>query len=1148
MTNMKTNALLFSFAFAAMLNASASDTYAPAEALPTQSLVAPDDGDYTVKGTVADDTGEPLMGVSIIIKGTSQGCTTDLDGNYTLKVPAGTQTLVFSYIGFQSQSHTVSGARALNVVLKEDSKVLEGVVVTAMGIVRKQTSLTYATQQVKADELMKVEDPNLVNSLDGKIAGVTITTGAGGAGGSSKILLRGNKSISGNNDPLIVVDGIPMSNSTRNQVGSGAQIATQGSAEGSDPLSQINPDDIESINVLKGANAAALYGSQAANGVVMITTKKGREGRLDVSFNSNVTFDTPFLTPEIQNTYGLDVSRTGTFDGKGSWGSKLGVLQGEQPTNYIAKITTDPRFESPNGDGTYDAHMRNYANNDIKDFYRTGVTTNNSVSLSGGTEKIRTYFSYANSHAKGMIETNMYNRHTFSFRQHFRLWNRLNIDASANYVQTKTKNRTGGGTAMNPIYDLYTMPRNVDLAYYRDHYVTTGTWKGLGAMEYYDTRKNRIVQGTPVYSGFGKQEWFIQSDMMNNPYFLLNQNSGVNKEDRFYGNIQANLDIYKGLSIQWRGSIDHTKYNSESKRGATTWLPSAYEQVGRYWVANSSTQEIYTDIMLMYNNTFKDVWSVNASAGYVGHVTKGETISTDAQATMYQRNSIGAIIALPNESAYNIFMTNAGGPGTTTRSRSSNWDQAALITASVGWKDAVYVDASYRMDWYRAFKQARFASGDNAADDHYGYFGFGANFIPTNLWSLPEPVTYLKYRISYSEVGNSIPNTVFDVMTVNLATGTSTPGNFNSFTPKPETMKSFETGIEAAFFKNALNVDITYYNTKLDGAYLVVGWPNGKSQPVNTTCVRNQGIELTVGYDWIFAKDWRWKTSVNFSYNVNKILNVYTNAEGKETNFEVSAAQGVQVKYQKDGTYGDMYVTDFDRWGTDVTDASGKLIHRAGDIYVKADGTPSFNGSTWKLNDAGKPELIDGGGTGSYGKFIGNMNAPYQLSWSNTFSYKNFSLYFLINGRIGGKVISITEAYLDRLGLSQRTADARLAAERDGIEYAAGVPGMYINEGRDLVPIKGYFNEVGYKDASSYVYDATNFRLRELSLGYTFRDLFGENKNLSLSFIARNLFFIYKDAPVDPDISISTGNSLKAFECFNLPSSRSFGFNLKVNF
>lgn len=1157
----------------------ASYAVVPVSDTPSTSTVAPDD-EYTVKGVVTDDLNEPLMGVNIIVKGTTNGCTTNLDGEYTLKV-SGRVELVFSYIGFQSQTHLVTSARTLNVVLKDDSKMLESVVVTAMGIVRKQTSLTYATQQVKADELMKVEDPNLVNSLDGKIAGVNITQGAGGAGGASKILLRGNKSINGNNSPLIVVDGIPMSNSTRGQISDGNSLITGSASEGSDPLSQINPDDIESINVLKGANAAALYGSQAANGVVMITTKKGKEGKLDVSFNSNVTFDSPLLTPDIQNVYGINTTKAGRFVGTGSWGDKLGVYNGEAANSYViyTKPNTNTTLRGPliesnygagstaivNGEevsiaGMRDIYMRNYGNDDIADFYSTGVTTNNSISLSGGTEKAKSYFSYANSHAKGMIETNTYNRHTFAFRQNYRLWNRLSVEASVNYVQTKTKNRVGGGTILNPIYHLYTMPRNIDLGYYSSNYITSGTWHESRFRDYWDGSKMQTNGALATYTGDDMQNWAFQSPGQNNPYFLLNQNTGVNWEDRIYGNIQANLDIWDGLSFQARVSIDHSKYNSESRRSATTWHIADMEPHGRYWIGNSKSSEIYTDFLFMYNKTFEEDWSVNASAGYVGHVTKGTSYSTDVQATLYNYGgNAGAMMIAGQELEnplnygngkvtlfavpHNVFMSNADGRGSTTRSRSSNWDRAALATVSLGWKDAVYIDGSYRMDWYRAFRQARFASGDNKAKDHYGYWGFGANFIPSNLWELPDPITYLKYRISYSEVGNSIPNTIFDKASVNLYTGQVTLGNYNSFTPTPETMKSFETGIEATFFNNALNLDVTYYNSKLDGAYLVIGASNGKLQPINTTCIRNQGVELTVGYDWIFAKDWRWKTGVNFSYNSNEILNVYTDNDGNEKPFQVTGA-GVAVKYAKGKSYGDMYVTDFDRWGQDVYDADGILIHKQGDIYVNNSGAPSFGGNLRDENGG----TIAGEGTGQYGKYIGNMNSPYQLSWSNTFSYKNFSLYFLISGRIGGKVVSFTESYLDSQGVSQRTADLRLASERDNILTAKGEAGMYINEGRDLVPIETYITNVASKDIQRYVYDATNFRLRELSFGYTFRDLFGENKNLNLSFIARNLFFIYNDAPIDPEVSISTGNSMKAYECFNLPSSRSFGVNLKVNF
>ena len=1146
----------------------------------------------TVRGTVVDVDGLPLTGASVAVVGTTNGTTVDNDGNFTLNGVKKGAKLNVSFIGYKTQQVVWDGTSTVEVILLEDDNILGEAVVTAMGIVRKATSLTYATQQIKSDDLMKVQDPNLVNGLDGKISGVTITPGAGGAGGASKILLRGNKSIQGNNDPLIVVDGVPMNNSRRSEV-DGMNLATTASTEGGDALSQINPDDIESINVLKGANAAALYGSRAANGVLMITTKKGKEGKLDVSFTSNVTMDKAFVTPEIQNVYGASVVPS-TFDEEGnliqsgsisinSWGAKM---SGEN-TRYTANIANNPYSGDltketsiyklnlqPNADGsdltgaqilqqagispTRDIYLRNYGADDISDFYRLGVTTNNSISLSGGTEKVRSYVSYANSHASGLLENNEYNRHTFAFRQHYKLFNRLTMDANFNYVQSKTKNRIGGGTVGNPMYDLYTMPRNVDFQYYKENYCQQGSWL-TGNQRYYPSGSTSFAMARVLLTG-DSQNWIFQSPLHNNPYWVMNQNTGEEKDDRFYGNFQANLDLGFGFAIQGRVNLDYDKYNKESHKSATTWDPANLNDYGRYWLYNSSTTDIYTDWLLSYNRTFKEDWTVGATAGWVGHTTKGTSVSTDCTATVDMiKNGIVSELS----TVFNRFDPSSGGNGVTSKGKSSNWDKAALFTAQIGWKDAVYVDGSYRMDWYRAFRQARFVGGANDAKDHYGYFGVGANTILTNLFKMGEPVSYLKYRISYSQVGNSIPNSIFDLQSSNSVTGGASGSKYNTFTPKPETMKSFETGIESQFFNNALNVDVTYYNSRLDNAYIVISGQNGKSSPLNSACVRNQGVELTVGYDWQIGNGWRWKTSVNFSYNDNKILETYKNEKGIDKPIDVSVAQGVKVRYIKGEKYGDMYVNDYTRWRDDVygytddegnlilnSEGKGDLLHKAGDIYVNSSGAPSFDGNLKYLSNSGK--VITKSGS-KYSRYLGNMNSKYQLSWSNTFSYKNFNLFFLINGRIGGKVISLTEAYLDRLGVSQRTADARLAAESNPEfmitkEDGTQVAGMYINEGRDLVPVQTWYETIGVNDASNYVYNATNFRLRELSFGYTFRDLFGEGKNLSLSFIGRNLFYFYKDAPVDPDVSLSSKNGLGGFEMFNLPSTRNFGFNLKVNF
>lgn len=1085
-----------------------------------------------VQGTVKDGTGEPLIGVSVVVKGaTGLGVVTDIDGNYKINVKDKNAVLVFSYIGYTPQEVKLGGRASVDVTMKDESSVLKEVVVTAMGIKRKESSLTYSTQQVKASDLNRVQDPNVANSLEGKVSGVTITPSAGGAGGASKIILRGNKSILGSSTPLIVVDGVPMNNSQRGQVGSGANMLTTGVSEGGDALSMINPDDIESINVLKGANAAALYGSEAANGVLMITTKKGREGKVGVNFSSNVTFDTPLTTPKIQNIYGAAIDEKAGTLALTSWGDKLSARNNDQlliNTPMYGEHFDGTKFENN------EVHLRNRAGNDLNDFFKTGVTTNNSIALSGGTDKMSSYFSYGNSHSNGMIENNSYNRHTFSFRQNFKLYDRASIDVSMNYIQTKTKNRPGGGITMNPIYHMYMMPRNIDINYYRNNYRVDNAQWYTGLQTYFKKNSDYFAQDkkdpekyNPVSAydkvtekalieGQPMQNWAYSAQGQNNPYWLMNQNSSVAKEDRFFGNITGSLDIYDGLSFQARLGMDFSKYESESKRYATTWLPASMEDLGRYWWSYSKTTDLYTDFMLTYNKTFGD-WDVSATAGYVGHIRKSFGHSNDVTATYYygDREHISSIA--------NYFSTAAGGPGATSPSQSSDWNKGAVVTGQIGWKEMVYFDGSYRRDWYRAFRQFK----DRGTPEDYGYFGFGANAIVSNIVKMPEWFNYLKYRASYSEVGNSIPGTVFAAGSTNYQTGAFSASQWATFKdPRPEKTASFETGFEALFLKNRLSLDVTYYNSTMSNLYLVGTNASGKSIPMNSAKIRNQGIEATIGYDFKFGQ-LRWKTSYNLSFNDNKILRTaYDEKTGKE-NVIATYVGGVQVLYKEGGSMGDMYVTDLKR-------------DEHGYYFVTDDGELSMETESEK----------------TYGKFVGNQNAKWQMGWSNTFTWKDLSLSFLINGRIGGKVLSMTESYLDGYGLSQRTADARQYAEKNKIYadpcYGNNILGIALDDGSGrVVPIDAYYNSVGGvtpQDIERYLYSGTNFRLRELSLGYTFRNLFGQNKNLSLSFIARNLFFIYKDAPVDPDVSLSTGTGLGAFEVFNMPSSRSFGFSLNVNF
>ena len=1045
----------------------------------------------TIKGTVSDEYGEPLIGVSVLVQGTTTGTITDIDGNYTLEILNDEAVLEFSYIGYQKISLRVAGASSFNIIMKEDAQQLNEVVVTAMGIERKEKSLTYATQQVKGDELMKVQDANFVNALSGKASGVTITPSAGGAGGASKILLRGNKSILGNNSPLIVIDGVPMTNNVNGQTGfdGGSNLTYSSTSEGSDPLSLVNPDDIESLNILKGANAAALYGSAAANGVLMITTKKGKEGRISINVSSSATFDRPLLTPKIQNVYGATVDPTADTLSVDSWGKKLSDLTADE-LNYSG------------------AKLRNTASNDdVNDFFRTGATFNNSISVSGGTETVRTYFSYANSYSDGMMRNNNYKRNTLSFRQSYSLFNKkLNVDLSLNYVQAKTKNRPGGGTVMNPLYDLYRMPRNVDLNYYKEnYYIENGKWTS-NEQSYFDSKNNKWTTGTVELTG-PKQEWAYWQNGMNNPYWMVNTRNSISEEERAYGYISANYQIIDGLKIQGRLSLDRTKMKGTSERMATTWNISAMEDYGMYGQDLNWINEVYVDALLSYDKQIKD-FSISATTGWTGHTLKGETQKLWAKATTanWKHDTMPTLI--------NFFEPSVSQGNVSERSYtlSSNWDKGLLFTGQIGWQEKVYLEGSYRRDWYRAFKQYSY----RGTPTNYGYFSVGANALLHQIVTLPEVITNLKVRASYSEVGNSIPNVLYNARNTDPLTGAAVPSSYSYFNnPIPEKTKSFEAGFDISLFGSALNWDMTYYNSAMHNSYLTISDLGGLKKPVNAGVIRNQGIETTLSYNLAFAKDWMWRTSVNFSYNYNKIEKTYTKEDGTSAKLEQSIAGGkVMVRYDEGGSYGDLYAQDFKR----NEDGSIKLVN-------------------------GAPQLD----TQNY-VYLGNMNSKFNLGWSNTINYKDFSLYFLINGRIGGKVISLTEGMLDAVGNSQRTADARLAAEANNLYTATGEPAMYMSDGQ-LVSIEKYYRQVGGNTyGTQYVYNATNFRLGELSLGYTFRNLFGASKHLSLSLVARNLCFLYKDAPVDPDLALSTQNGLGAFDVFNMPSARSFGISLKANF
>ena len=1069
-----------------------------------------------ITGNVTDASGETLIGLTVKVAGTSVATATDIDGNYSIKVPAGSNELEFSYIGYQTIKRPINGQNKINIVMQDNTKLLDEVVVTAMGIARKEETLSYSTQTVGGDELTRAKEANLINSLQGKSAGLVITPNSGGAGGASKILLRGNASMLGNNSPLIVIDGVPMQNSVAGQMdmdGGGATMMVDGSKESSDALSQLNPDDIESITVLKGANSAALYGSAASNGVLMITTKKGKEGQIRIDVSSSTTFETPLKLTKLQNRYGAQMSgsvENGFTMNSNSWGQRMNTL----------------------GDEYYDTanspyHLTRNAY-DISDFYRVGTNFNNSIALSGGTKVAQTYFSCGNTTANGIVETNKFERHNISLRQNFSFFkDKLKIDISANYINQKTKNRPTGGTFFNPIYQVYTSPRNIDMNWYRkNYYDTSATWQSnpysyiaseIGA----DGLPISVIQSgktsTLSDANYGKQVWFTDAINLNNPWWLLNRMTSEEVINRTFGSIAANWQIIDGLNLQARIKYDYNERNDENRQYATTWGNAEMIDRGRLILDHTKSQDFYGDFMLSYNKTFKDFTiGVNAGGSMMNSSYDQWMITPIAKSGAPYTEDLSCNQFVLSD----IYLNSSENYGGLT---TKNWERAIFATAQVTWQDKVTVEGSYRDDWYRAFTQFK------DMDPHFAYYSAGASAQMNKILVLPEQINELKLRASYSEVGNSIPNNLFLASAKrNPATGAYISSAIINFkNPKPETTQSFEAGFDISLLDRSISLQATYYNAIMKNQFMKYEGAAGKEIYINGGKVRNQGIELTASYIFAPNNNFSWITNFNYAYNDNKILTVARKQNGQKYIHEIDMGNlsGLKIKFEEGGSYGDLYAVDFMR--DEIT----------GEIVVDPQ-----TGAPFKLN-------------GQANEYLGNMNAKHTLGWSNTFNYKDFSFYFLIDGKIGGKVISFTEAYLDYFGTSQRTADARDYALNNNLYWTSedGVvtkPGMYIPGTNQVVPVDQYYQTIGGGSpvGRNYVYDATNFRLREISLAYTFRNLFGQSKNLTVSANARNLFFLYIDAPIDPDTSLSTQNALGNVDIFSMPTTRSFGISLKASF
>ena len=1009
----------------------------------TRRPAAPQSRAVSVSGRVTDASGQPIVGASVIVRGTTVGVSTDTEGRFALEVPspAASQTLEVSYLGYETATVPVGSRTSFEVTLQESSSEIEQVVVTALGIKRQEKALSYNVQQVAASDITLVKDANFMNSLSGKVAGVTINASSSGVGGATKVVLRGNKSISQSSNALYVIDGIPMYNFGG---GGGTEFDSRGATEA---IADINPEDIESISVLTGAAAAALYGSEAANGAVMITTKKGEAGALKVTLTSNTEFLNPFVLPEFQNRYGTGLN---------------GVRSGSNIYSWGGRLTPSARYGyTPN------------------DFFETGHVYTNAFTLSGGTDRNQTYFSAAAVNSDGIIPNNEYDRYNFTFRNtSYFLKDKLRLDASASYIYQQDQNMTNQGVYSNPLVSAYLFPRGENFDLYR--------------------RFERYNEGTKLMEQFWSADMEGGDLRMQNPYWIAYRNLRNTDKKRYMLSLSASYDILPWLNVTGRVRIDNMNslYTQKLYASSNTTITDGGRN-GHYTEARTYDSQTYADVMANINKTFGDDWSLQANIGASINNVKSDELSYRGP---IQENG------LPN--VFNVFDLD----DTKKRAEKTGWhDQTQSLFASVevGWKQMLYLTVTGRNDW------ASQIAGSSSSS--FFYPSVGLSWVPTSLWDLGGALSYLKLRGSIASVGMPFPRYLtvptYEYDATNRVWKDKTHYPIGDL--KPERTTTYEVGIDARLWRH-LSLSASWYRADTKNQTFDPSLPPSSSYTtiyLQTGHVRNTGVELSVGYDNRWGS-FRWATNFTYAWNRNEIIELAANAvnpvTGEPLNLEKLDIKGLgKAKYilKEGGTLGDLYTTSdlrFNDNGYVEVDKSGNLL----------------------LTDEGDDI------------YLGSVFPDHNLAWRNDFSWKGVNLGLLFTARIGGICYSATQANLDLYGVSEASAAARDAG------------GVLIN-GREMVDAQKWYQAIGSQSGlpQYYTYSATNFRLQELSLGYTLpAKWFRDKMRMTVSFVGRNLWMIYCKAPFDPEAVASTGLNYQGIDYFMMPSLRSLGFSVKFQF
>ncbi len=1002
-------------------------------------------GPVTVNGTVTDAAGAPLIGAGVVVEGQpSVGAVTDFDGNYTLTVPEGATHLRYSYIGMVDQLVEIAGQKVINVTLAEDATVLEGVVVTALGIKRAEKAVTYNVQKLD-DKVFVTREANMVNSLAGKIAGVQINETAAGAGAETKVVMRGAKSISGNNNALYVLDGIPLPTLSTTKPGDSWSIYA-GSGLSGDGMSMINSEDIADMSALVGASAAALYGYKAANGILMLTSRTGEEG-FHVSYSNNTTFASPLMLPARQTEYG---AKAGSY---ASWG---------------AKLDTAPSWS-------------------VKDFFQTGYNTAHSFSVSAGKEHSTTYFSAGYTDAQGIIPNNDYDRFNATFRHTADFLNdKLHVSVLGMYIRVNEQNMISGGLYHNPLVPLYLMSGSDNLLAYTVY-------------ERYDAERN-----------FPTQYWSAYEMSMQNPYWTVNRNMFQTQKNRYILGGSVSYDIASWLDVQARVRTDNNASIAEQKHYASSNQLFA-GKYGRYYYDDQKTTQTYADVLLNVNKTFgKDLLSVNAVLG------------ASVEDYFFRGTSLGGdLLGVANLFTFTNLSTGKAQSKDTFRDQT----QSVFGTLNLGFKNFLFLEATAREDW-----ASQMAGPDGVKP--FFYPSVGASWLITEMFDKKSDfLTYAKLRTSYAEVGNPISRYILNVTypvvggVPNLNTWATAP-DF-----QPERTRSWEVGADVRLFRSKLQLAGTYYHSS---TYNQVFTPTNTSTGgssifyVNAGQVDNNGVELSAQFNQNLGPV-DWTTNLIWTKNVNKVVKMLDYTYGNEhyvsTRESVGGTSAAYMWLIEGRPIGEMYV-------------SGLATNEDGTPYV----TPSAKGGVMhKAPNDGTPDTM---------WYAGNVNPDWTGSWRNQFSWNGLNLAFMFTMRKGGVGVSLTEAAMDGFGVTPKT----LIGREEGFNFApANIYGTTRNYYQ--VSAQDYWQTIASPTGTEalgayYVYDMTNIRLAEVSLGYDIPVSKAVKwiEGLNVALVGRNLALLYCKAPFDPEQVSNAGNYGAGIDLFMTPSTRNLGFSVKVTF